>query len=361
MLDPITAAKLKSAHDAIGAAIGTDSDGPLSGRRTYLRGLIARSVEPNGVRDLIARRWPWADTAAIEKSAVGALAGVGDRSTSDFLAAIRQRTILGRAGFRQIPFRARVTAATQGAKGYWTAQGAAVPLSQATLSGITLQPLSVAAITASTGEALAHGSPLVENGLQIDLEAAIAEAIDWAAFDPANTGVPGEVPASLWNGVTPLPSSGDPEDDIAALVNAFTGRLDHAAVITSPTIAAQIAIRTRAQDLGPNGGRWLGLPVFTTHAMSADSLGGFVGMIDVTSALFALDDLQVSRTDEALLELDDDPQGSSTAPTAASENLVSLWQTNTIAWMARAAANWRLIGGAAAMVDGVNYAGEGSP
>lgn len=369
MLDPITSAKLKSAHDAIGATIGTDSDGPLSGRRTYLRGLIARTSDPNNVRELIQRRWPWADTAGIEKTAVGALTGQGDKYTADFLSAVREQSVLGRIGFRQLPFRHRAIAATTGARGYWVREGDATPVGKAALAGAILEPMAVSVIVAQTNEAVASANHLVEQGLQNDLEGALREAIDEALLHPANAGIAGEVPASIFYGAPTLqtagPSADDLRSDITALFAAYTGRLSTAALILSPRTALQIALLQQtlgSTDLSATGGRLFGLPVFVSEAMNGASGGDWLGLVDASAAIFAMDDLRVSRADEALLECDDAPAGSSASPAAASANLVSLWQTNSIAWQARVAANWKLFGsGRAVLIAEADYSGEGSP
>ncbi len=369
MLDPITAAKLKSAHDAIGATIGADSDGPLSGRRTYLRGLVARTSDPNNVRELIQRRWPWADTAGIEKSAMGALTGQGDRYVAGFLDAIREQSVLGRIGFRQLPFRHRAIAATTGARGYWVRDGDATPLSKAALTGASLEPMAVSTILVQTVEAVENESHLVEAGLLADMETALRESIDAALLDPTNAGVSGESPSSIFYGAPTLqtagPSADDLRNDVAGLFSAYAGRLSTAALILSPRTALQISLLQQplgSTDLSATGGRLFGLPVFVSEAMNGASGGDWLGLVDASAAIFAMDDLRVSRADEALLECDDAPAGSSASPAAASANLVSLWQTNSIAWQARVAANWKLFGsGRAVLIAEADYSGEGSP
>jgi len=72
--------------------------------------------------------------------------------------------------------------------------------------------------------------------------------------------------------------------------------------------------------------------VFTTQLVPVESEGPVVALIKGDEIFLGDEDgLQVSISDQASLVIDDDPTMDSTTPTGA--QVVSLWQTNSVAFL----------------------------
>ncbi|SFN53829.1 phage major capsid protein [Dokdonella immobilis] len=332
----------------------------LKASRTFVRSLIARSVTKGSAEATTAyahSRWPWAGPESISKGAVSSLTSDGNKFAADFLGAVLGRTVLSRLGFRQVPFNVRLISQTTGAQGYWVSQASPKPLSKPALVGSTLAPLKCAALICQTQEALRDTSNLVEAGLSADLERAVAAAVDLAFLDPANAGIAGETPASITYAAPSTPATGLTFDalrsDLSTLLSMYGGDIETAALIMAPVSALQIALLAGASsqvDLSASGGTMFGLPVATTSALALDSNGPTIALVDTQAIAYGLEDLDIQTADQTSLTMSDDPESDP-------GELVSLWQTNTTAWMAEALANWEVQrSGAVVMLTGVHYA-----
>jgi HK97 family phage major capsid protein len=337
-----------------------EAQGLLLNRRTYVRSLIAGSVAGGSEESLKAYafgRWAWAHPDSIAKAAIGALVAEGNSLATEFLSAVRERSVLGRLNFRRVPFNVRMLAMTEGARGYWVGQGRPVPLSKPTLDGSTLLPLRLNAILCVTKEGLRDTSNLAEKGLTVDLERAIAGTIDEAFLNPNNSGVPDESPASITRDATTINSAGSSFDnlrtDLSAMISAYQGDIQTAAWIMAPRTAVQISLLggpSAMIDLSVSGGTLVGLPCVTSAALGIDSNGPSIALVDTQAIAYALDNLEIETSDETSLLMSDDPE-------SIPGELVSTWQTNTQAWKSTALANWEIQRtGAVVLLTGADYA-----
>lgn len=334
-----------------------------TGTRTLVRGLIARHCVGNSDQDALmafARRaWPREDENAITKAAVGAIAndGTWDRFVSDFLQDVRQRSVLGRMGFRRLPFYVRTLKSTQGARGYFVGEGKPIPLSKPTITGSRLEPLRAASIICLTRESLMNTSPLVEAALQEDLTAAVAGVIDQMLLDPSNAGVTDETPASITNGAPSVASTGQLREDLQALFALYEGDPETAALAMSPRNALQIGLMPGPlgnTDLTTTGGTLFGLPVATSSALAGDSDGDTIALIDRRGIAYGLETFDIVQSSETSLAMSDDPPDGPT-------EMVSMFQTGTVAYKATSNANWESQrSGGVVLLTGVDYSGEGS-
>lgn len=348
-MDPIQQAYIHRAKSAL-ALLEENSAGTIPKGRTYVRGLIAKGlVGRNGTEENIAgcavTRWGAHQADAIVKTAVSALTSTDtgtDSAKAEFFNLVRERSVLGQMqDLRKVPFNVRMLAVSPGARGYWVGQANSKPLSKPTLTGSTLDPLKVASIVVVTREMLQSTDPTVEATLQDDLVRAVTSAMDEALLDPDNAGIANEVPASLANGATQIAATSDFGADLRAVVEAFQGDFSTAYFVTSPAVATKIATMTDAggrylfPNIGPRGGSLLGIPVICSRADAQTTSGSQLTLIDAAGIASAMEDLGIEVTDAAALQMSDDPDDS-----GSPVELVSLFQTNSVAYKAEVMANW---------------------
>ncbi|WP_434089616.1 phage major capsid protein [Morganella morganii] len=145
----------------------------------------------------------------------------------DFIEFLRPKTIIGQFGtgnipflFR-IPFNVRIPGQISGGQGYWVGQGAPKPLTKFDFQSVQLGVAKVANIAVLTDELVRFSNPAADTLVRNALASAIIERIDIDFIDPAKAEVAQVSPASVTNGVTAIPSTGNPEADVEALFEAF--------------------------------------------------------------------------------------------------------------------------------------------
>lgn len=329
--------------------------------RNFVRSLIARYLDMRP--EAVASRWGPYDAETINKAVVAALGTSGTTGTAnsaEFLGLVREGAIIGRLpGIRRVPIGVRVNRMTSGATAHWVGEAKPKPLSRPALTGSRLASRKVVALVCTTKESmqpsLTGEGGLTEQNLLEDLQRAVTAALDEAFIDAANAGVTDVRPASITNGAPTIASSGDPATDLAALVSTFQGNLESAAFITDPTTATRLALARDAggaflfPDLGPRGGTLLQIPVLTSRASPIDSSGAQIALVDASGLVTSAEGLQVDITDQADLLMSDDPEG-------GGAQLVSLFQTNSVAFKVEIFANWeqQRSGGVVVLTD-VSY------
>lgn len=284
----------------------------------------------------------------------GPLVGEETSAFADFVEYLRPQTILGRFGaggvpsLRQVPFRTALVGQTSGGEGYWVGEGKAKPLTKFDFSRRTLEPLKVANIAVVTEELLRDSSPSAEALVRDQLAAALRARLDTDFIDPAKAAVPGVSPASITNGVTPIPSAGSDADSVRADIRAVFGQF--IAANNAPTSGVWIMPATTALALSlmqnplgqaefpgisMNGGTLFGLPVIVSQYVP----DGTVVLVNASDIYFADEGgVAVDMSREASLEMADNPSHDSDTPAPA--ELVSLFQTNSVAFRAERTLNW---------------------
>ena len=300
------------------------------------------------------------DLIGVIKAAVSAVNTTTDASLigneggfADFVDFLRPQTIVGRMGqggipgLRRVPFRVPLISQTGGSTGYWVGEGAAKPLTKPAWGRTELAPLKAANIAVATMEALRDSSPAAEMLLRDDLAAAIASAVDTAFIDPTNSGSPGVKPVSITSGLTPVPSGGNDaaaiREDVRAAMATFVAAnnpLSAGVWIMSASTALGLSMMRTALDqpefsgITMSGGTFFGLPVLTSEHVS-----GYAVLLNASDVWFADDGgIAVDMSTEASLEMMDNPTGNSITPTA--KELVSMFQTNSVAFRAERTLNW---------------------
>lgn len=286
---------------------------------------------------------------------------------ADFVEYLRPMTIVGKFGtgnipaLRRIPFDTPVLIQSTGGTGYWVGEGRAKPLTSMTTTRTIMTPLKVATIAAVTEEMLRRSSIVADAWIRDELARAVTARIDQTFIDPTAAAVAGVSPASITNGVTPIISSGNTADDIRADMLALSAAYRAANNSTSGTVwimpegtaeALSMMVNPLGQAEFPGitaeGGTFLGKPVITSEYVPSDydpdgagaeTAGAVVALVKASDVFFGDEGgVQVDFSREASLEMADNPTGSSVTPTGSS--MVSMFQTNSVAFRAERALNW---------------------
>lgn len=290
----------------------------------------------------------------------------------DFIEFLRPRTLIGQANFRRTPFNVRIAAATSGGTAYWVGQGKAKPVTSFGFGDTTVPFTKVAAIAVITQELARFSDPNAEVLVRDMLADAVIERIDIDLLDPDKAAVANISPAGLLNGVTPVATGAiDPGDPVSVrcAIAMLWAQWDSTylgmrpAYYTTPAVARMLAfsrdpLGTRAfPEMTPQGGSLDGVPVRVSQylANNGGSGGAILALID-EAEIFLADDgsVTVDASEQASIEMSDTPAGSSNPTVAASSvNMVSMWQTDSLALRAERFIWWgKRRAGAAQWIDG---------
>ncbi|HFN3711174.1 phage major capsid protein [Enterobacter hormaechei] len=290
---------------------------------------------------------------------------------NDFVEFLRPQTIIGRFGqggipaLRQVPFNIRIPAQTSGGSASWVGQGKAKPLTKFDFESITFSFAKVAAIAVLTDELIRFSNPAADALVRNALAEAVIARLDTDFISPSKAEVANVSPASITNGITAVPSTGNPDDDAAAAFGVFVAanlQPNGAVWLMSSTTALALSMRKNAlgqkeyPEMTLLGGTFQGLPVIVSQYV-----GNQLVLVNAPDIYLADDGgVAVDMSREASLEMESDPNGDSITPTGT--ELVSMFQTNSVAIRAERWINWkRRRTAAVAVISGVNYgAGAGS-
>ncbi len=281
---------------------------------------------------------------------------------ADFVEYLRPLTIIGRFGtngipsLRRVPFRTILASQTAGTTGYWVGEGQPKPVSKPTFGSTYLLPYKVAAISVATMELLRDSSPSVDAILRDDLARAVAARIDEDFMDPQK-GADSVSPASISNGVTPINSSGRDADsarnDVATALSAWlaVNNVPSSGVwVMAGVTALQLSLLYNAlgqrefPSIEMTGGTFQGLPVivseFIGKTTDSPTEGRDVFLVNAQDIWFADDGgIDVAMSSEAALQMDDAPTNAS-GPSVTATSMVSMWQTNSVAFRAERTVSW---------------------
>lgn len=319
---------------------------------------IAQSIYPGDEQtiEVIGKASvPAANT--VTPSWAGNLINEGGAAFADFVEYLRPTTLLGQveSRLRRLPFDTPVLIQGSGGSGAWVQEGNAKPLTQWTYSRTKLSPLKVAAIAAITKETLMRSSAAADMLIRDELARSVRATIDMTFIDPSAAAVPNESPASILNGVTALTAHGDTgvigvRCDIQNILTTFAdNNMSVAGAFWVMPERVAIALHQMVNEIGnvafpgvtPAGGTLAGLPVYVSNYVPTDSNGSVVALVK-GDEIFLGDEggVQVSMSDQASLVMDDDPSMSS-APATGPAQMVSMWQTNSVAVLVERFLNWQ--------------------
>ncbi|WP_286931932.1 phage major capsid protein [Leclercia sp. UBA5958] len=283
----------------------------------------------------------------------------------DFVEFLRPQTIIGRFGqgnipsLRQVPFNIRIPAQTSGGSANWVGQGKAKPLTKFDFESITFSFAKVAAIAVLTDELIRFSNPAADALVRNALAEAVIARLDTDFINPSKAEVANVSPASITNGIAGVPSTGNPDDDAAAAFGVFVAanlQPNGAVWLMSSTTALALSMRKNAlgqkeyPEMTLLGGTFQGLPVIVSQYV-----GSQLVLVNAPDIYLADDGgVAVDMSREASLEMQSDPTGDSVEGTGT--ELVSMFQTNSVAIRAERWINWkRRRTAAVAVISGVNY------
>jgi HK97 family phage major capsid protein len=315
-------------------------------------------------------------TPALTSSNSSALIG-NEGGFADFAEYLRPRTIVGRFGtgtipaLRGIPFRVPLINASGKGTAYWVGEGKGKPLTKPSWARNELAPLKVAVITAATMETLRDSSPSAERLIRDDLTESIVERTDLSFIDPTNDGAANIEPAAITYDIAAMTvaSGGYTADavraDVRAAITKFIAAnnpLTTGVWVMSAQTA--LALSMMVNDLGNrefpgismNGGTFFELPVITS-----EHVGDYVVLVNAGDVFLGDEGgIHVDMSTEASLEMvagdnDGPSQNSGSSPPVAS-SVVSMFQTNSVAFRAERTINWaRRRTSAVALITGVTW------
>lgn len=296
-----------------------------------------------------------------------------------FVEYLRPKTILGRFGqgnvpaLRTVPFYAPIGSQTNGGAGYWVGEGKGKGLTQFDYDKTNLVPYTVANIVVATNRLLQNSAINASVQFRDQLVAALRARIDTDFIDPAKAVDAGISPASITNNVSTPNASGTTADavrtDIKALFSTFiAANQDVTGCVWIMSTATALALSMMVNGLGQpefpgismTGGTFQGLPVIASEFVATPTAGSYIWLVNANEIFLADENgFTVDMSTEASLEFDSAPTQSSVASVTATA-LVSMFQTNSVAFRAERTLSWaKARSTSVAGIDTVNY-GEGS-
>lgn len=338
---------------------------------------IAKNLYPGDDRLVNAITQKAAVPAASTLSATwaGNLITDGGVAFADFVEHLRASSLHGQIfpRFRNLPFDAPVLVQGSGGVAQFTKEGEAKPVTQWTYTRTKLTPLKVAAIAAATKESLMRSSVNADAFIRDELTRSVNAGIDGVLISDA-AAVTDESPAGLLNGTSALTLTGDGtvagiRRDIAQFLKELVGdnlSVSGAFWVMPETVAIDLSLATNEvgapafPGITPMGGTLAGLPVFTSQYVPTETAGPVVALIK-GDEIFLGDEggIQVSVSDQASIQMDSAPtQNALGTPTASTS--VSMFQTNSVAFLVERFVNWQKRRAAAVVWAHVSWEASGS-
>jgi HK97 family phage major capsid protein/HK97 family phage prohead protease len=262
-----------------------------------------------------------------------------NRYTGDFIDYLYAQTVFDSLPLREVPANVAIKGLDGAWTGYWVGESKGIPASIGSGSSTSTTPLKVAALTVLSNELIRDSSPSSELIARDGLNEAHRQRID-TTFLSTTAASAGVSPAGMLNGIAALGTAGntaaDVLTDLGTLEDTFTsanmnGELH---LIMRKTMAGALG-RMRStlgvydfQGITRNGGSLLGMPVHVGNNVGA----GDLIMLDPRE-IWKIGDrgVQISVSQEAMIEQDTAPQGATDTPVAASASMVSMFQEESTA------------------------------
>lgn len=262
-----------------------------------------------------------------------------NRYTGDFIEYLYGMTVFDRLPLMEVPANVTIKGSDGAATGFWVGESKGIPVTNGSASAVSLTPLKVAAIAVASNELLADAQPSAELWIRNMLVEALAQRTD-TTFLSASAASAGVSPAGILNGLVAGTSAGTSADnartDLEALAQNFINNKNarNLWVVTSPGLGLALKLMKNA----------LGQPEFDGVTLEGGTIEGFrllfgdnVGSGDVImlkpDEIWKIGDsgLQVSFSRDATIEQDTAPAGATDTPTAAANNMTSMFQEESTA------------------------------
>lgn len=315
--------------------------------------LIAESLYKDIDPEFVA--YTKAAVSAMTTGNTAALIG-NDGGIADFVEFLRPMTVLGRFGvggipsLTQIPFRVPLISEATETDAQWVGEGKGKPLTKMAPTRTELTPLKIATIAVQTMELIRDSSPSSDVLIRNSLAKAVAKRQDITFVDPTNAGSAGVRPASILNGVAPVANSGlsgaeGVRADVQAIIGAFVtanNPLQSGVWIMSGTYALRLMMmlnplgQREFPGITMTGGTFFELPVIVSNYLT-----DYVALVNAEDIWFADEGgVDIAMSTEASLEMVDAPTQDSGVADPVETAVVSMFQTNSVAFRAERTLNW---------------------
>lgn len=330
----------------------------------YVKALLASGGRHAEAYALAKEKYPHTHPVMrfLEKSAIGTWDLNADpdfrAAGRAFIEMVKVQSLLGKINaispFRDVPLNTRVLAQTERPVAYWTGQGNRKIASHAAFEQKLLGSLKITGLLALTNELLQGQGAVFESAVSNDLVNPIAHLEGVTFLDPGNVGFPDQSPASVTNGVAPVPSAGTDaasvSEDIRALFAAFGGSLETAVLAMHPETALSLALMQSPlgqTSLTVRGGELFGVPVVTSDSVPKDSDGAIVALVDPAGIMLSDNGVNITSSSIATIETAGDSDG---------PQYLSFWQQNLTGALAERFLNWEVArAGSVAWLSGVRW------
>ena len=227
--------------------------------------------------------------------------------------------LLADGALRRVPLRTRLAISTVAVTGQVVGEGAPTPVSSLALTGQDLDPIKAQALIAVTSELINETSAAGNVLLASELRAGVAAATDAAFLTRVTTGA-----ASVAGSASPLADLG------AALEIVNTKANGKPYLVVDVHTANRLA--TRATTTGeqafplvrPNGGELVVPLLVSDQVPAADTNGRKAVLLDATAIAGDAEAPFLDVSDQATLQM-------ATNPSGGAQNLVSMFQTDSVA------------------------------
>lgn len=310
-----------------------------------------------------------AAVSAMTTSNTDALIG-NEGGFADFVEFLRPMTVLGRFGtgnipsLTRIPFRVPLISETSESEAQWVGEGKAKPLTRMGAGRTELSPLKIATIAVQTMELIRDSSPSSDVLIRNSLAKAIAKREDLTFIDPTVAPTAGVRPGSILNGVAATANSAATgadgvREDVQAIIQNFVtanNPLQSGVWVMGATYALRLMMmlnplgQREFPGITMQGGTFFELPVVVSNYLT-----DYVALVNAEDIWFADEGgVEIAMSTEASLEMDSAPAHNSDTPTPA--ELVSMFQTNSVAFRAERTINWaRRRASAVAWMDNITW------
>lgn len=298
------------------------------------------------------------------------LTEAGKYALNEFVLETDKQRVLANSLVRpyRVEANTRFTIVHNSMNGHWVGEGKAKPLTKGSFDTDMISFKKLATITVATNEALRYGSDRTAEMLQRQLTQSLIRRENEDLLNPLNAGSL-TTPASILYGAPNRASTGSTVEDFSADLTwlleqfALTGDsmadcvflVDRVTALRASSKMNALGTSKAFPDLTMNGGTLEGLPVVVVDELPRDSDGSIVALVNFANVALVDDGaFTVDSSNSASLEMSDSPTHDSTTPSPA--ELVSMFQTNSVAFRAEKYINWKVLKDklAAAYVTGVS-------
>lgn len=259
---------------------------------------------------------------------------------ADFIEYLYGMTVYNRLPLREVPANITIKGQDGAATAYWTGESKSAPVTTLDFNDVTLTPLKVTALAVISKELMRDSSHAAEMLVRDGLMEAAAQKID-GTFLSTTGATAGSTPAGILHNAFGTDSAGTDYDSILNDLKELDARFITARntsgqfiYVMNPLLASSMSFIRNALDQQPfgtlnaQGGTMAGQTVLTGDNVNSAHL---IKLKPSDIYKIGSGAVEVSVSDQASIEMANNPAGASDGPTAATGKVVSMFQTESVA------------------------------